>query len=395
MSTSRTAPQPESHWQRRLREPGWLLLPLRGFLGITFSYAGLQKLANPDYLNPHSPTSVARQMHLLQHASPIGPLVALSTHAPSLVGLLIALGELAVGIGTLLGLYQRVAAAGGALLALSFFLTVSWNTTPYYYGSDIVFVFAWLTLLGFGTGDVLSVQAWLRHRARADLRLGPEPATVGISAVRLHALCPRGGQCGLGPDGNCGRLRGCPVFPTEERLSPGNRAELDRRVVLRTGAAAAIAAGVAAVLAGATAAIGRAAGGTRHSAQRALTPPSSPTTTSPAGSPSPSSGSPATGTVVGAASEVPVGQAKQFTDPASGQPAWLVHPAGSTFVAFSAVCTHAGCPVQYDQSNVQFVCPCHGGVYDARTGQVLQGPPPSPLPSIPVRVDAGQLRVDG
>jgi thiosulfate dehydrogenase [quinone] large subunit len=109
----------------------------------------------------------------------------------------------------------------------------------------------------------------------------------------------------------------------------------------------------------------------------------------------PSSGSAAAGTVVGNASQVPVGQARQFTDPATGQPAWMVHPSGSTFVAFGAACTHAGCPVQYDSASVQFVCPCHGGIYDARTGKVLQGPPPGPLPSIPVRVVGSQLRVDG
>jgi thiosulfate dehydrogenase (quinone) large subunit len=395
---SRPDRQPESPWRQRLAEPGWLLLPLRAFLGVTFSYAGLQKLANPDYLNPHSPISVAAQMRLLQHSSPIGPLVALSTHAPSLVGLLIAFGELAVGVGTLLGLYPRIAAAGGALLALSFFLTVSWRTRPYYYGSDIVFVFGWLTLLGFGSGGVLSLDSWLRNRARAGLRLGPQPATVRISAVRLHALCPRAGQCGLRPDGNCNRLRGCPVFPTEEPLSAGNRAELDRRLVLQTGAAGALAAAVALVLGGATAAIGRAAGGTRRRpAALGLTPPASSSAPATASStpPTPSATATAGGTVVGAASEVPAGQARQFTDPASGQPAWMVHPAGSTFVAFSAVCTHAGCSVEYDSSNVQFICPCHGGVYDARTGQVLQGPPPGPLQSIPVRVDGGQLRVDG
>ncbi|HEU5271900.1 MAG TPA: Rieske (2Fe-2S) protein [Jatrophihabitans sp.] len=99
--------------------------------------------------------------------------------------------------------------------------------------------------------------------------------------------------------------------------------------------------------------------------------------------------------MIGSTGDVPVGQARQFTDPASGQPAWMVHPAGSTFVAFSAVCTHAGCSVQYDSANVQFICPCHGGVYDARTGKVLQGPPPAPLPAIGVSVVSGQLRVDG
>jgi thiosulfate dehydrogenase [quinone] large subunit len=89
-----------------------------------------------------------------------------------------------------------------------------------------------------------------------------------------------------------------------------------------------------------------------------------------------------------------VGQARSFTDPASGNPAWVVRPSGDTYVAFSAVCTHAGCPVQYQASGVQFVCPCHGGVYDARTGRVLQGPPPAPLQQIPLRVVGGQLRVD-
>jgi len=90
----------------------------------------------------------------------------------------------------------------------------------------------------------------------------------------------------------------------------------------------------------------------------------------------------------------PVGQARSFTDPASGNPAWVVRPDGNTFVAFSAVCTHAGCPVQYDPSRTEFICPCHGGVYDARTGQVLQGPPPAPLQRIPIQVVSGQLRVD-
>jgi thiosulfate dehydrogenase [quinone] large subunit len=131
---------PAQAWTRRLHEPGALLLPMRAFLGVTFGFAGLQKLANPNYLDPHSPISVAAQMRTLQHSSPIGPLLGLSTHAPTAVGLLIAFAELAVGIGTLAGLYPRIAAAGGALLALTFFLTVSWNTRPYYYSADIVFV---------------------------------------------------------------------------------------------------------------------------------------------------------------------------------------------------------------------------------------------------------------
>lgn len=83
-----SAPLLDSTWARLRTEPGWLLLPLRAFLGVTFVYAGLQKLTNPDYLDPSSPTSVARQMSLLRHTSPIGGLLTLSTHAPTFVGLL-------------------------------------------------------------------------------------------------------------------------------------------------------------------------------------------------------------------------------------------------------------------------------------------------------------------
>lgn len=403
MANRRAVAGQSAPWARRLRDPGWLLLPLRAFLGITFSYAGLQKLANPDYLNPANPSSVAGQMRVLQHASPIGPLLGLSVHAPTLVGLLIAFGELAVGLGTLAGLCTRVAAVGGALLSVTFFLTVSWNTTPYYYGADIVFVFAWTVLLGFGAGGVLSLDTWLRSRARQRLRLPPEPAVVPVSATRLRALCPRGRLCGLDSSGSCSRLRGCPVFPVDEPLTAATRAEINRRTVLKTGTAAALAAAGALALGGITAALGRLAGGTRHpkTALPALPEPVSPTgtsstapssnstPTSPAGSTS------AAGTAIGPASAVPVGQARSFTDPVSGSPAWVVHPSGDSFVAFSAVCTHAGCPVQYDSSTMHFNCPCHGGVYDARTGQVLQGPPPSPLPQISVHVVAGQIRVDG
>jgi thiosulfate dehydrogenase [quinone] large subunit len=411
-------------WSRRLGEPGWVLLPLRGFLGITFVYAGLQKLANPSFLDPLSPTSIASQMRALQNTSPIGPLLAASAHMPVLVGLAIAFGELAVGVGALLGLYLRIAAAAGALLALTFFLTVSWATTPYFYGADIVFVFAWLTLLGFGDRGVFSLQAWLGDRARASLHLGPRPATVAVSAERLHTLCPRGGGCGLGPDGICHRSRGCPVFPTTEHIPSPTQHELDRRSALRTGGVAAVTAGGVAVLAGLTAWLGRLAGGGRPSpapialsASSATSPTASSTpppssSVSPPGSRSSASGPPSgrtvapttsgppaasasgPGVVIGAASAVPLGQGRSFTDPATGDPAWVVHPSGSHFIAFDAVCTHAGCTVEYDPTAVQFRCPCHGGVFDALTGQVLQGPPPSPLRGIPVQVTDGQLRVD-
>ncbi len=388
--------RPEFRWARVRTEPGWLLLPLRAFLGLTFTYAGLQKLANPAYLDTHSPTSVANQMLLLRHRSPLGPLLGLSLHTPTLVGLLIAFGELAVGVGTLLGLWARVAALGGALLALTFFLTVSWTTTPYYYGADIVFVFAWSVMLAFGAGGVLSADTWLSNRARRDSGLAAQAATVAVAVPRLRALCARGAKCALGADGLCTRLAGCPIFPVDERLPADRREQVDRRTLV-IGTAVAGAVGILTIaLGGITAAVGRAVGGTSRRAHNALTPvPPSTSTATPSGSPTPTTGgtSPAVGTAVATASSVSVGQAVSFTNPADGNPGWVVHTSSDTFVAFSAVCTHAGCPVQYDPSTVEFVCPCHGGVYDAHNGQVLQGPPPSPLPTIAVHVVDGQIRV--
>jgi thiosulfate dehydrogenase [quinone] large subunit len=370
-------------WAARLERPGYLLLPLRAFLGLTFCYAGLQKLANPAYLHSSSPTSVYAQMHALRSQSPIGPLVSLSSHAPTLVGLLIALGELAVGVGTLLGLLTRVAAVGGAVLALSFFLTVSWNTTPYYYGSDIVFLFAWTVLVAFGSGGVLSMDVWLHNRARRRVGLRPVPVSVPIAATRLQELCGRQGKCGMdATSGSCSRPKTCPVFAPTERLTPGRARDLNRRTLLATGAGVAGVGLATAFLAGTTAAVGRAQGssaGTPHAG--------------PAPTPSRTKQSTRTtrSTVIAAASAIPVGQAKSFVDPKTQQPAWLVHAAASTFVAFSAVCTHAGCGVSFDPSTTQFVCPCHGGTYDAKTGQVIGGPPPSPLPKIRIQVHNGEV----
>jgi len=57
------------------------------------------------------------------------------------------------------------------------------------------------------------------------------------------------------------------------------------------------------------------------------------------------------------------------------------HAAG--FRAFSAVCTHLGCLVKWNEARNAFLCPCHAGVYDA-DGRVVSGPPPAPLPEYEV-----------
>jgi thiosulfate dehydrogenase [quinone] large subunit len=144
--------------------PIWTLLPLRVFLGGTLLYAGLSKIFDIQYLDDTSPLGVQAQMLHAAQSSPIGPLVSLTAEHPTITGLTIAFGEVAVGLGTLLGLFTRIAALGGVLLALSFFLTVSWTTRPYYFGADIVFAAAWTPLLIAGDAGLLSITAAIRRR---------------------------------------------------------------------------------------------------------------------------------------------------------------------------------------------------------------------------------------
>jgi Rieske Fe-S protein len=62
------------------------------------------------------------------------------------------------------------------------------------------------------------------------------------------------------------------------------------------------------------------------------------------------------------------------------------------FVAISTRCAHLGCPVRWVGPAQRFVCPCHGGVYDAR-GQVEGGPPVRPLDRFKTRVQNGQVQI--
>ncbi|HEY7102786.1 MAG TPA: Rieske 2Fe-2S domain-containing protein [Mycobacteriales bacterium] len=321
-------------WRARTTDPTWLLLPQRLFLGFTFAYAGLDKLADRSFFDPAAPTSIHAQLAAVRDTSPLGPLLrALSGHAGTL-GVLIALGEIAVGVATLLGVRVRLAAAGGALISLSLLLTVTWATRPYYYGSDVVFLVCWLPLVLFGAGGVLSLEVVLARR-----------------------------------------------FPA------GGEPRPDRRALLAQAAVVAVTAG----LAGAAALLAR---GTRSPVVPAAVPTpgganpggANPGGANPGGA-NPGGANPgASGARLAAVTDVPVGGAVAVTLPGSGTPALLARPTADTVVGFQRACTHAGCAVEIAPDGRTFRCPCHGAVYDAGTGAVLAGPAPSPLPAVPVRV---------
>jgi menaquinol-cytochrome c reductase iron-sulfur subunit len=71
---------------------------------------------------------------------------------------------------------------------------------------------------------------------------------------------------------------------------------------------------------------------------------------------------------------------------------WLRRESDTKFIAFSANCTHLGCPVRWMEGAELFLCPCHGGVY-YKNGNVAAGPPPRPLFRYGVRIENGEVKI--
>jgi len=329
---------------------GRALLPLRAFLGVTFCFAGFQKLANPGFFDAANPISIQAQLAGAARRSPIHALIGPLAHVAIPLGLLIAFGELAIGVGTLLGLWQRVAAAGGIVLSLMLFLTVSFHSAPYYTGADIVFVFAWTPLALAGAGTVLSADAVIAARARAARNARP--------SRRISAQ------------------------------------EASRREIVLKGTVTGMVAVAGLFLGGLVAGLGRLAGRAATPAgsgpalsSSALSSSAPASTARPGASPAASAGGHPAGTAIGPAKDVPVGGAAGFSDPATGDPSIVLRPEPGTFLAFDAVCPHAGCTVQYDPSAKLIVCPCHGSEFSASTGAVQLGPAATGL--TPIKIAEG------
>jgi thiosulfate dehydrogenase (quinone) large subunit len=332
---------------------GRVMLPLRVFLGVTFIYAGLVKLVDPSFLDASAPGSLVEQLHAFARDSPLAPLItmiAIPLAVP--MGLLIAVGEVAVGLGALLGLAGRLAAWGGVTISVLFFLTASWATHPYFYGPDLPYAAGWLTLALAGDGG------WYTLRGHAFTRL----------AARLGD-------------------------PDADDWSP------ERRAFLETLTLGLVAVGIAAVTFTRPAFLRGLLGSASSSAVQAG--PS----TGPAGSLAPSTAPGAIGAgptpggiAIGTVAALSAAGSATFTVPSSGDPGVLVRLADGSIVAFDATCTHAGCPVQYVAQDKALECPCHGAAFDpANGGAVLAGPTNQPLLALPITIDrkTGQISLSG
>jgi len=92
----------------------------------------------------------------------------------------------------------------------------------------------------------------------------------------------------------------------------------------------------------------------------------------------------------GRVQDFPVGTSRTIL--LDDKPVLVIRLPDGEFKAFSAVCTHLGCIVQYSQERSRIECPCHRGVF-ALDGHNVSGPPAKPLEPVKVEIESGTLIV--
>ncbi|WP_369218226.1 DoxX family protein, partial [Streptomyces flavofungini] len=182
-------PVRHAYYPGRRMNLGVVLLPLRVFLGFISIYAGMGKLCDPVYFDGGERGSMVKWLTSLHPWALAEPLRDFALQHPVGAGLSIAFLQVIVGVLTVLGLWQRVAATVGVLLSAALMVTVSWKTVPAYDAPDIIYLAAWSPLIIAGA-PVYSVDG--RLAGEAWRTLGPR---VDIWDLRRRVL-RRGGLVG-------------------------------------------------------------------------------------------------------------------------------------------------------------------------------------------------------
>ncbi len=361
----------------------WALLPLRLFLGLTFVYAGIQKITDPQFFQVSAQGFIGRQIARFAVGSPIHDLLVnvAQPHA-KFFGLIIIFGEIAIGLGTLFGFLFRPAAFFGALLSLLFFLSASFHVYPYFYGADIVFTFAWLTLMLYGplhTGlPTLDEILTLRLVQNAPLQYQQRIAL--FASILLGIGRPRNQEAlAVAPNQTTQQL------PRKQQSRQNILAQ--KRQTRRTFIWGSLVGGATAL---GIVALGYAWRIVRGSDEASTTGNTTAGGASNSATATTTVGTPAAGSAtIAKVSAVPKNSAMQFTIPSTGDPGILVHLNNDQFVAFDALCTHAGCTVAYDSGSQLLQCPCHGAAFDpTKNAEVVSPPAPSALAGLKIQVDS-------
>lgn len=175
-------------------------------MGVTFLYAGLQHLTDSSYFDSSKPGFIGHLVSEYAVGSPIHDFL-LSVVQPNAMtfGYVVAVGESLIGIAVLIGLLFRLAAFTGLILNFTFFLSATWSAFPFYFGSDIVFVMCWLTLLLTGPQARQSVDGLLAMRIHSLGWLVARPTQIGAvmapgSTRKVEAPVPLAGRASLYPN---------------------------------------------------------------------------------------------------------------------------------------------------------------------------------------------------
>ncbi len=305
-----------------------------------------------------------------------------------------------------------------------FFLSASWHIYPYFYGADIVFVFAWITMMLAGplhsavpALDGLIVPRFLnslspesrvwvgrialvvlgvgneREIAQTDVLFPGQGAVPGASQAPAYNSKVNGYPQGVpysvmnnqGARYQQGTAQQQRQSSYKAQIAAQRRAMENRRNflwgILAGGLGMLGITVVAKVLnvGGDNTFTPAQTGGNNSGTTTQTTPGTGSGTTTGSGS----------SNAIAQESAVPTNSAVTFTIPSNGDPGVLIHLNNGNFVCFDATCTHAGCPVQFDPSTSHLICPCHGAEFDpSNNAAVVQGPTNTPLTSVPININS-------
>ncbi len=96
-------------------------------------------------------------------------------------------------------------------------------------------------------------------------------------------------------------------------------------------------------------------------------------------------------TDVGKPEDFPAGRGTVVS--VSDKPVIVVNTRAGGLKAYSAICTHLGCIVAWEEKRNLIHCPCHDGFFNPVTGAVVSGPPPRPLSGYELVVKEGKVLI--
>jgi len=153
---------------------------LRGWLGITWIYAGWDKATDPGFLTKGSASFIGTQLSGYSTQSPIGGLFNKLIEHSTAVGITVMLTEFAIGLATLLWVSPTLAAFGGFTMSVGLWLASSFHVSPYFLASDSAYAILWLVYFFTLVGNRRTVDVALDRRGA--IRIGAlSGAAVALS----------------------------------------------------------------------------------------------------------------------------------------------------------------------------------------------------------------------